>query len=275
MAARNFLAFDLGAESGRAVLGTLEGGRLTLEEKHRFANPIGRINGHLHWNLLAQWEELKTGLRKAAGDARGSGRALPIHGHRRRHLGRRLRPARPRRRRPRQPVPLPRLPHRRHHGARLRPRPARGHLRGHRHPVHAAQLALPAPRDAASSAASSSTPPRRCCSCPTCSTTSSPACARASSRSPPPARCTTRASARWATELLEKLGAADADPAGDRPLRHGARRRCGSDVAEECGVGRIPVIAPGCARHRQRRRRRPRGRRRRTTGATSAPARGR
>src|SRR6185295_2876845 len=65
-AARNFLAFDLGAESGRALLGRLDGGRLTLEEKHRFANPNGKINGHLHWNLLAQWEELKTGLRKAA-----------------------------------------------------------------------------------------------------------------------------------------------------------------------------------------------------------------
>ncbi|HSI33167.1 MAG: rhamnulokinase family protein [Phycisphaerae bacterium] len=71
MAARNLLAFDLGAESGRALLGRLEGGKITLEEKHRFANPNGRINGHLCWNLLAQWEELKTGLRKAAagGDA--------------------------------------------------------------------------------------------------------------------------------------------------------------------------------------------------------------
>jgi rhamnulokinase len=67
MTARNFLAFDLGAESGRAVLGSLDGGRLTLEEKHRFPNPTGRLNGHLHWNLLAQWEELKTGLRRAAG----------------------------------------------------------------------------------------------------------------------------------------------------------------------------------------------------------------
>src|SRR6266699_80906 len=66
MAARNYLAFDLGAESGRSVLGTLDGNKLTLAETHRFANPNGRMNGHLHWNLLAQWEELKTGLRKAA-----------------------------------------------------------------------------------------------------------------------------------------------------------------------------------------------------------------
>jgi rhamnulokinase len=78
MPAKNLLAFDLGAESGRALLGHLtDDGKLTLEEKHRFANPNGKINGHLHWNLLAQWEELKTGLRKAAAGT-GSGNT-PIH----------------------------------------------------------------------------------------------------------------------------------------------------------------------------------------------------
>src|SRR4051794_9470716 len=66
MATRNLLAFDLGAESGRALVGRLDGKRLALEEKHRFANPNGRMNGHLHWNILAQWEELKVGLRKAS-----------------------------------------------------------------------------------------------------------------------------------------------------------------------------------------------------------------
>ena len=40
-------------------------GKLSLDEKHRFPNPTGRMNGHLYWNLLAQWEELKTGLRNA------------------------------------------------------------------------------------------------------------------------------------------------------------------------------------------------------------------
>jgi rhamnulokinase len=66
MAGTNFLAFDLGAESGRAVVGTLKKGKLELNEKHRFPNPTGRMRGHLHWNLLQQWEELKTGLRKVA-----------------------------------------------------------------------------------------------------------------------------------------------------------------------------------------------------------------
>src|SRR5688500_13325446 len=78
MAARNFLAFDLGAESGRAVLGSLSGGRLELAERHRFPNPTGRMNGHLYWNLLAQWEELKAGLRKVS-DEHSSGRA-PLSG---------------------------------------------------------------------------------------------------------------------------------------------------------------------------------------------------
>ncbi len=60
-----FLAFDLGAESGRAVLGHFEAGALRLEEVHRFANTSSKINGCLHWNLLSTWENLKTGLRAA------------------------------------------------------------------------------------------------------------------------------------------------------------------------------------------------------------------
>lgn len=66
MSDQHFVAFDLGAESGRSVVGTLSNGKLSLEETHRFLNPTGRINGHLHWNLLSQWEELKIGLRKSA-----------------------------------------------------------------------------------------------------------------------------------------------------------------------------------------------------------------
>jgi rhamnulokinase len=77
---KNYLAFDLGAESGRAVLGVLDNGRLALEERHRFLNPTGRMNGHLYWNLLGQWEELKTGLRKAAGDNHTGNRRPVLHG---------------------------------------------------------------------------------------------------------------------------------------------------------------------------------------------------
>ena len=64
--AKHFLAFDLGAESGRALLGVLDVGKLVLEECHRFANPQGRMTGHLRWNLMSQWEHLKEGLRRTA-----------------------------------------------------------------------------------------------------------------------------------------------------------------------------------------------------------------
>jgi rhamnulokinase len=66
MAQKSYLAMDLGAESGRVILGTLEGGRLTLEEIHRFPTGASRIGGSLRWNLLRIFEELKVGLRKVA-----------------------------------------------------------------------------------------------------------------------------------------------------------------------------------------------------------------
>ncbi len=62
---QHFLAFDFGAESGRAILARFDGIRLTLNETHRFANPNGRMNGTLQWDLLGQWENIKIGLRKA------------------------------------------------------------------------------------------------------------------------------------------------------------------------------------------------------------------
>ncbi|MCJ7652849.1 MAG: hypothetical protein MUO75_03990 [Actinobacteria bacterium] len=44
-----FLAFDLGAESGRAVVGLFENGRLRLVELGRFPNEMVTVSGHLHW----------------------------------------------------------------------------------------------------------------------------------------------------------------------------------------------------------------------------------
>ncbi len=75
MSTNQYVAFDLGAESGRSILATLDGGKISLTETHRFSNPTSRINGHYHWNLLSQWEELKTGLKKSLSAAR-----LPISG---------------------------------------------------------------------------------------------------------------------------------------------------------------------------------------------------
>ncbi len=62
---KQYLAFDLGASSGRAIVGTFENGKITLEEIHRFANGPISINGGLFWNTLGLFNELKTGLAKA------------------------------------------------------------------------------------------------------------------------------------------------------------------------------------------------------------------
>ncbi|MAE60517.1 MAG: rhamnulokinase [Planctomycetaceae bacterium] len=68
-----YVAFDLGAESGRAMLGVLDDGRLTLEEVHRFANIPQRLPSGLHWNLGEMWEQLVEGLRLAVVRARAVG----------------------------------------------------------------------------------------------------------------------------------------------------------------------------------------------------------
>jgi len=61
---RYFLGFDLGASSGRAMLGILEDEKLELVEIHRFVNQMQRINGHYFWNIFSLFNELKTGLKK-------------------------------------------------------------------------------------------------------------------------------------------------------------------------------------------------------------------
>jgi rhamnulokinase len=62
----HYLACDLGAESGRLMLGTLAEGKIILEELHRFPNGPVKTSGALHWNFDALLNELKTGLKKAA-----------------------------------------------------------------------------------------------------------------------------------------------------------------------------------------------------------------
>ncbi|HEX9923641.1 MAG TPA: rhamnulokinase family protein [Anaerolineae bacterium] len=67
----NFLALDLGAESGRAVVGRFNGETLRLEEVHRFANGPIRIHDNLHWNVLSLFAEMKQGLAKAVHEHEG------------------------------------------------------------------------------------------------------------------------------------------------------------------------------------------------------------
>ncbi|MGB7539648.1 MAG: rhamnulokinase family protein [Anaerolineales bacterium] len=62
---QKFLAFDLGAESGRAILGSMNEDRIDVEEIHRFANSPVQEAGHLHWDASHLWSEIQTGLAKA------------------------------------------------------------------------------------------------------------------------------------------------------------------------------------------------------------------
>ena len=61
----SFLAFDLGASSGRAIAGKIENGKLELTEIHRFPNAPVEKNGDLTWDYPRLCEELVTGLGKA------------------------------------------------------------------------------------------------------------------------------------------------------------------------------------------------------------------
>lgn len=61
---RNYLAFDLGAESGRAVVGRHDGERLTLSTIHRFPNGPTKIFDNLYWDVLYLFREIKNGLRR-------------------------------------------------------------------------------------------------------------------------------------------------------------------------------------------------------------------
>ena len=63
-----FLAFDLGAESGRAMLGRLASGVLDLRELHRFPNEPVRQHGALQWDILRLWLEMQRSLQELEGE---------------------------------------------------------------------------------------------------------------------------------------------------------------------------------------------------------------
>ncbi len=66
-----FLAFDFGAESGRALLGVIRGGKLELHEIHRFPNSPVTTLGHMHWDVFRQFQDVKQGLRIALQETGG------------------------------------------------------------------------------------------------------------------------------------------------------------------------------------------------------------
>src|SRR4029079_8564835 len=67
----NFLAFDLGAESGRAMSGHLRSGVLNLAEICRFPNDPVRRNGSLYWDVLRLWLHMQRALEQVSTDPRG------------------------------------------------------------------------------------------------------------------------------------------------------------------------------------------------------------
>lgn len=63
---RVYLGFDLGASSGRAVLGTLDGRRLQIQEIARFRNEPLRFQRRLHWNILSLWSHMTDAIGQCA-----------------------------------------------------------------------------------------------------------------------------------------------------------------------------------------------------------------
>ena len=60
------VVIDLGATSGRVVLGKYTEDGIQMSEIHRFQNNIIKVNGRSYWDLLGLWHEILTGLRKAS-----------------------------------------------------------------------------------------------------------------------------------------------------------------------------------------------------------------
>lgn len=63
---KQYIAIDLGATSGRTILGTLDdSGNFTTEDLNRFPNGQVEINGHLHWNIFSLYLNIIDGLKEA------------------------------------------------------------------------------------------------------------------------------------------------------------------------------------------------------------------
>ena len=63
---KHFFAADLGATSGRTILGTLSDGKIELVELTRFANNLTQTGGHVYWDIYALYHEIVNGLKVAA-----------------------------------------------------------------------------------------------------------------------------------------------------------------------------------------------------------------
>ena len=78
MSISKFLAIDLGAESGRACVGILDGKRIFLQEIHRFPNVPAVISGHLHWDVFTLLQQVKVALEAAVMKGHGDIQSIGV-----------------------------------------------------------------------------------------------------------------------------------------------------------------------------------------------------
>ena len=73
MSELKMLAIDLGATSGRGIIGTFDGEKLRLEENHRFDDGSSYVAGTLQWNIMDIYENIKTAIKLAGKDIKSIG----------------------------------------------------------------------------------------------------------------------------------------------------------------------------------------------------------
>jgi len=78
MKSHSFLALDLGAGSGRAIMGRIKERSIELKEVHRFPNTMVRLPDGLHWNTISLFEQCLEGISKAIEENEGSLASLGI-----------------------------------------------------------------------------------------------------------------------------------------------------------------------------------------------------
>ncbi len=71
-------AVDLGATSGRVILGSWANGSLTTQEVHRFPNEVRALNGHAYWDIPGLWQQVQQGLVHAAGSIPAGGKLASV-----------------------------------------------------------------------------------------------------------------------------------------------------------------------------------------------------
>ena len=71
---KNYLAIDIGASSGRHIVGWMENGVLRTEEVYRFPNSVRRVDGHLEWDIDSLFAHVKQGIPYERRDSHGARR---------------------------------------------------------------------------------------------------------------------------------------------------------------------------------------------------------